>query len=111
MLSDDAYTELIDFLSRKFGDLDRRITGLEERITGLEHRMTSLETRMTRVELEMEAVRHDLRGIAEGVLQNGTRLDAHEGRFDRLERKLDHQTLLLTGEIQGLAVRVAALEA
>ena len=92
----DQYTELIDFLGRKFGRIDERFDALEGRMDGfegrmdsLEGRMDSLEGRLTKVEVGLEALRGDVQILAEGLTTLNQRLDRyhadHEVRIRALE--------------------------
>jgi hypothetical protein len=53
-MTTDQYTELIDFLARRFGEIDRRFDAREGRFD-------ALEGRVTRVEVSLEALRGDVR--------------------------------------------------
>ena len=85
----DQYTELIDFLGRKFGRIDERFDALEGRMDGFEGRMDSLEGRLTKVEVGLEALRGDVQILAEGLTTLNQRLDRyhedHEVRIRALE--------------------------
>ena len=85
----DQYTELIDYLGRKFGRIDERFDALEGRMDGLEGRMDSLEGRLTKVEVGLEALRGDVQILAEGLTTLNQRLDRyhedHEVRIRALE--------------------------
>ena len=97
------YTELIDFLSDKFGRIDQRFDALEGRLGTLEGRVGSLEgrfdalegrfdaleIRLTRVEIGLEALRHDVQLLAEASTATNEKLDRyhldHEVRIKALE--------------------------
>jgi len=66
------YTELIDFLSDKFGRIDQRFDALEGRFD-------VLEGRVTKVEVSLEALRHDVQLLAEGLTATNERLDRYHG--------------------------------
>ena len=76
------YTELISFLSDKFGRID-------EHFDTLEGRFDALEGRVARVEVGLEALRHDVQLLAEGSAATNERLDRyhqdHETRVMALE--------------------------
>ena len=69
------YTELIDFLSDRFGRIDERFDALEGRVT--------------KVEVSLEALRHGVQLLAEGLTATNERLDRyhqdHEVRIKALE--------------------------
>ena len=71
----DQYTELISFLSGKFGRIDQRFDALEGRVI--------------RVEIGLEALRHDVQLLSEGSTATNERLDRyhqdHEVRIKALE--------------------------
>jgi len=71
----DQYTDLIDFLGRRFGQIDQRFD--------------ALEGRLTKVEVSLEALRDDVRLLAEGLSTTNQRLDRyhqdHEIRIKALE--------------------------
>jgi len=99
----DQYTDLIEFLAKKFGRIDERfdalegrmdalegrMDALEGRMDGLEGRMDGLEGRLTKVEIGLEALRDDVRLLAEGISTTNSRLDRyhqdHETRIRALE--------------------------
>ena len=72
----DQYTELIDFLAKKFGRIDERFD--------------AVEGRLTKVEVRLEALQDDVRILAEGLSMTNDRLDRyhrdHEVRIRALER-------------------------
>jgi hypothetical protein len=88
-MTSDQYTELIDFLGRKFGRIDERFDALDGRMDGFEGRMDGLEGRLTKVEVGLEALRGDVRLLAEGLTTVNNRLDRyhrdHEIRIRALE--------------------------
>ena len=91
----DQYTELIDFLAGKFGQIDGRFDALERRFDALERRFDRLEERVVRVEVGLEALRHDVQILGEGLAATNERLDRyhqdHELRIQALEdRWLGH---------------------
>ncbi len=71
----DQYTDLIEFLAKKFGRIDERFDALEGRVT--------------KVEITLEALRDDVRLLAEGISTTNNRLDRyhqdHEIRIRALE--------------------------
>ncbi len=92
----DQYTELVGFLSDKFGRIDQRFDALEGRFDalegrfdGLEGRFDGLEGRVTRVEIGLEALRHDVQLLSEGFTATNEKLDRyhqdHEVRIKALE--------------------------
>lgn len=87
----DQYTELIDFLSRKFDRIDQRFDALEERMDALERRMDGLERRLTKVEVTVEDLQHQIQILAEGLSGTNQRLDRyhrdHELRITSLENR------------------------
>jgi hypothetical protein len=82
----DQYTELIDFLARKFEAIDRRFNAIEQRFDAIEHRMAALE-------VSHEAMRNDIRALAEGQAVITARMDRFEAesreRFDAIEVRMD----------------------
>ena len=85
----DQYTELVGFLSEKFGRIDQRFDALEGRFDGLEGRFDGLEGRVTRVEIGLEALRHDVQLLSGGLTATNEKLDRyhrdHEVRIQALE--------------------------
>lgn len=73
----DQYTDLIDFLGRKFG--------------GIDERFDALEGRLTKVEVGLESLRGDVQILAEGLTSLSQRLDRyhrdHEIRISALETR------------------------
>jgi len=91
----DQYTELIDFLTGEFGQIDGRFDALERRFDLVEGRFDRLEERVVRVEVGLEALRHDVQILGEGLAATNERLDRyhqdHELRIRALEdRWLGH---------------------
>jgi hypothetical protein len=83
MMTADQYTELIDFLAKKFGRIDELFDAIERRLGGV-------EGRLTKVEVKLEALQDDVRILAEGLSMTNERLDRyhqdHEIRIRALER-------------------------
>lgn len=67
-MTKSEYSELVEFLGRRFD---------------------GLETRLTRVEVGMEAMRDDIRQLAEGLVATNERIDRIEGRLERLDSRLE----------------------
>jgi hypothetical protein len=76
-MTTDQYTELIDFLGRKFGRIDERFD--------------AVEGRLTKVEVNLEFLRDDVRILSEGLTATNERLDRyhedHEVRIRALEAR------------------------
>ncbi|MFG1691475.1 hypothetical protein ACGF5M_04915 [Gemmatimonadota bacterium] len=85
-MTSDQYTELIEFLSRKFREID-------ERFDAMDRRFDRLEGRVTAGEVSLESLRDQVRLLGEGVTATNQRLDRFEisvnTRFDTLGNKLD----------------------
>ncbi|MHC4924674.1 MAG: hypothetical protein ACYTG4_11465 [Planctomycetota bacterium] len=77
-MTDTQYSELIEFLGRRFDSIDRRLEALEQRVEALEKRMAALEDRVTKVEVGQESMLHQLQILAEGVAMANDRLDRLE---------------------------------
>ena len=80
----DQYTELIDFLSRKFDRIDARFDAVE-------HRLDTVERRLAKVEVTVEDLQHQIQILAEGLSGTNSRLDRyhqdHEIRIEALENR------------------------
>ena len=87
----DQYTELIDFLSRKFDRIDARFDAVEGRLDAVEHRLDAVEKRLTKVEVTVEDLQHQIQILAEGLSGTNNRLDRyhrdHEIRIAALETR------------------------
>jgi chromosome segregation ATPase len=83
MMTADQYTELIDFLAKKFGRID-------ERFDAVERRLDRVEGRLTKVEVRLEKLQDDVRILAEGLSMTNERLDRyhqdHQVRIRALEQ-------------------------
>ena len=106
-MTSEQYTELIDFLSEKFGKIDqrfdaidrrfdamdRRFDAMDERFDAMDRRFDRLEGRVTAGAVSLEALRDEVRLLGEGVTATNQRLDRFEvsvnARFDALGDKLD----------------------
>jgi predicted nucleic acid-binding Zn-ribbon protein len=91
----DQYTELIEFLARKFDAIERRLAALE---------------------VSHEAMRDDIRALADAQAVTNARLDRLEacvdrfesetrGRFDALEARMDRLESETRGPFDALEVR------
>jgi len=74
-MSQDEYSNLIDFLSGKFSRIDEQFASIDRQFASIDVRFTSVEQRLTRLEVSFEEFRHDVRAIADVGQQNATRLD------------------------------------
>jgi len=83
----DQYTDLVEFLGRKFDAIERRLTAIEERVVALEERVTSVERRLTVLELRHEAMRDDIRALAEGQAVINARVARLEERLDAFDNE------------------------
>ena len=99
-MTKSQYSELIDFLGKKF-DAQKRET----------------DQRFTKLEVGFEAMQVTIQTVAEGVLSNGerldrveTRLDQLEMRFDRLEHRLDSFESVFRADRFDVQRRLKALE-
>jgi hypothetical protein len=74
-MTKDQYTDLVDFLSRKFDAIDRRFDDMDRRLTALE--------------VSHEAMRDDIRALAEGQAAMSALFDRFEAerqqRFDGID--------------------------
>ena len=114
-MTTDQYSELIDFLGKRFTHMDRRFDGLEvrmdrfeERLDRLEERMERLELRLTRSEIPGEENRDRIRILAEAM--TGFQ-EAMNRRFQEMDRKIDDLRDLMVLGHQDLSDRVSRLEA
>ena len=121
-MTTDQYSELIDFLGKRFTHMDRRFDGLEvrmdrfeermdrleERMDRLEERMERLELRLTRSEIQGEENRDRIRILAEAM--TGFQ-EAMNRRFQEMDRKIDDLRDLMVLGHQDLSDRVSRLEA
>jgi chromosome segregation ATPase len=89
----DDYATLMDFLATRFARMDARLEAIESRLSRVEVRQDAMEARLTRAEVLWESMRDDIRGVAEGVVAVGERLDRFQGetneRFAEHDRRFD----------------------
>ena len=99
-LSPSEYGELVEFLGRRFDQIDRRFDAVEVRLGRLEERMERLEVRVGRLEDRVLSVEvgqeslHDLIKLnAEAILSLDQKVDRFRveanARFDRLDYRVD----------------------
>jgi len=78
-MTDSEYQDLIEFIGKKFDQVDQRFEAMEAKIEE-GHRHTGVL---------IEAVRDDVRQVAEAVANVNQRLDGVEQRLDRFEEKME----------------------
>jgi hypothetical protein len=79
------YQELIEFLGRKFEDVDQRFVGMERRFDAVDARFDAVELRLTRVEVLGERNQHHIDLLAEGL--GGLRQEMNE-RFEAVDYRM-----------------------
>ena len=92
-MTKSQYSELIDFLGKKF-DAQKRET----------------DQRFTKLEVGFEAMQVTIQTVAEGVLSNGERLDRVETRLDQLENRFDSFESVFRADRFDVQRRLKALE-
>ena len=85
-MSPSEYRELVEFLGRRFDEIDRRFDGIDARFD-------AVEGRLLKVVVGLEEARDLIKLNAEAILSVGQQLDRFrqevEKRFDTLEYRVD----------------------
>ena len=102
-MTTDQFTELIEFLGRKFDAIDRRFDAIEGRLSAVERRLAVLE-------VSHEAMRDDIRALAEGQAVINTQLDRLEARVDALEEHFDRFEIETRARFHGIETRFDRFE-
>jgi tetrahydromethanopterin S-methyltransferase subunit G len=95
-MTSDPYTELIEFLGRKFEAIERRLDAMEHRLAVLE--------------VGHEAIRGDIRALADGQAVINARLDRVESRVEALEGHLDRSEVETRARFDGIETRLERFE-
>jgi len=128
MMSDDQFTELVDFLAKKFTRIDQRFDAIDQRLDGMDQRFDAMDLRfdamdlrfaaadqrtlglserLTRLEVRVEATGDDIRALADGFVMVSDRV----GRLGAsMNQRFDEQRQLMYSLLGGLDTRVRALE-
>ena len=85
-MTDSEYQDLIEFIGKKFDQVDQRFEAMDRRFEAME---VKIEEGHRHTGVLIEAVRDDVRQVAEGVANVDQRLDGVEQRLDRFEEKME----------------------
>ena len=110
--NDDRFNKIDDRFNKiddRFNKIDDRFTGIDDRFTGIDDRFTRIDNRLEKIEAELLTVRAEIKSeaestrrhfdimvekmadsvkiVAEGTAHHSLRLDNHETRIKRLEKR------------------------
>ncbi len=114
-MTSDQYTELVEFLGRRFDGMDRRLDGMDRRLDGMDQRLDGVDQRLDGVDARIEEsrrhatvlfeqARHERRTMMEG-------LEARfEARFDALGRTVASLDASVRATLADHEARLRALE-
>lgn len=105
-MTKSEYQELVEFLSRRFTEIDGRFEQIDGRLGRHESRFGSLERELRRVRVTTEQNQDRIRLLAEGFTaldekvdhfrgDMDRRFDGMEVRFDGLEARVDRNRVLI----------------
>ncbi len=76
-----------DDVDKRFDGVDKRFDGVDKRFDGVDKRLDNVEKRLDNVEKRLDLTNQKLDDISNTVKTHADRLDEHDERFARLERK------------------------
>ena len=94
------YEQLVEFLGRKFTEIDRRFDGVDARLDGVDARLGEVYRRFTEMDRRFDEVDLRLTGLRQDMLGH---FDAIYHRFERLEQEYYAITQALRRIEAGLA--------
>ena len=92
-MTSTEYQQLVEFLGRKFTEIDRRFDGVDARLDGMDRRFSEMDRRFDEVDLRFTELRQEMLG----------HFDAIYHRFERLEQEYHAITQALRRIEAGLA--------
>ena len=106
-MSPTEYQELVEFLGRRFGEIDRRFDEMDNRFTGL---LTELRQKMLghfdEIYRRLDRLEQEYQAITQAVRRIEAALAGEGRRREILERDLAE----LKGNVAVLQARIAAIE-
>ena len=104
--TNDEYSQLIEFLGRKFEEIDRRFDRVEAKLAEHDERFGEILGHFDHLYKRLERLEQEYQAILEGLRRLESLLTDDKGKRELLERALEE----LKRHVAALQIRLEALE-
>jgi predicted nucleic acid-binding Zn-ribbon protein len=105
-MTNDEYQQLIEFLGRKFEEIDRRFDRVEAKLAEHDERFREIFGHFDHLYRRLERLEQEYQAILEGLRRIERWLIDERGKREVLEQSLEH----LKREVAALQTRIQELE-
>jgi len=105
-MTNDEYSQLIEFLGRKFEEIDRRFDRVEAKLAEHDERFGEILGHFDHLYKRLERLEQEYQAILEGLRRLESLLTDDKGKRELLERALEE----LKRHVAALQIRLEALE-